>query len=84
MSAFGGIRVSDTEAVAYTTVQGDRWDLIAWRHYGLATAYEPIVRANPDVPITPILPGGLELRIPVRLDGDALDDPGLPPWKRPR
>jgi phage tail protein X len=78
------IRVSDSEFVAYVTRDGDRWDGIAFQHYGDATAYEPIVRANPQVPIRPVLEGGLTLRIPVRLDATSLEDPGLPPWKRRR
>ena len=76
--------MSDSEFVAYVTSDGDRWDRIAFQHYGDATAYEAIVRANPEVPIRPVLDGGIRLRIPVRLDAAALDDPGLPPWKRGR
>ena len=76
------IKVSESEFVDYVTQDGDRWDTIAYRHYGDPHAYEPIIRANPGVPISPILDGGVVLRIPVRLDPRPLDDPGLPPWKR--
>jgi phage tail protein X len=68
--------------IPYITRDGDRWDLIAWDHYGDATAYEPIVAANPQVPISATLAGGILLEIPV-LDDPAPTVTGLPPWKTP-
>lgn len=68
------------EFIQYVTKAGDRWDLIAWDHYGDAHAYEPIIVANPEVAIRPTLPAGLVLRIPVRETTAA--PAGLPPWKR--
>lgn len=67
--------------VEYTTQDGDRWDLIALRMYGDPCGYEPIIVANPHVPIRPVLPGGIRLLVPVR-DTPVLSDPSLPPWKR--
>lgn len=67
--------------IIYVTKDGDRWDLIAWDHYGDAERYEPIIVANPDVAITPTLPGGIKLQIPV-LDDARPTIAGLPPWKR--
>lgn len=67
------------EYVEYVTQDGDRWDLIAYRMYGDALAFEPIVVANPHVPIRPTLPGGLRLLVPVRDDAELAD---VPPWKR--
>jgi len=67
----------------HITRDGDRWDLLAWEFYGDALAYEGIIRANPSVPIYPILPAGLTLRIPILEDAPtslALEE--LPPWKR--
>ena len=66
--------------LTYTTREGDRWDLIAWDHYGVPFAYEPIIQANPHAPIAPLLPGGLTLLIPLRDAAPATA--GLPPWKR--
>lgn len=63
------------------TIEGDRWDLIAFRCYGDALAIEPIIRANPDVPIRPVLPAGLIIYVPVR-DAQPTSDASLPPWKR--
>lgn len=70
-----------TEFLVYTTLEGDRWDLIAWQMYGDAWAFEPIVAANPHIPISPVLTGGLQLRIPLREQLE-LEAAALPPWKR--
>jgi len=69
-----------TDYIHYVTKDGDRWDLIAYEMYGSATAYEPIIVANPTVPIRPVLAGGISLRIPVR--NTTVNDAQLPPWKR--
>ncbi|MDM7320224.1 MAG: tail protein X [Fervidobacterium sp.] len=66
----------------YITKDGDRWDLIAYEFYGDAMMYEPIIVANPDVPIVPILPAGIKLRIPVIERKNEIDKDLLPPWKR--
>lgn len=68
-------------AVEHITGPADRWDLLAWRYYGDPHAYEAIIRANPGVPISPILPSGLRLVIPLRPVDDTIRH-GLPPWKR--
>jgi phage tail protein X len=68
--------------IEHITADGDRWDLLAWKYYGDPYAYEGIIRANPEVPIVPILPSGVRLLIPV-LDPPAAGTPvpaGLPPW----
>lgn len=69
------------EYLAYTTREGDRWDLIAFRMYGDAYKFEAIIAANSHVPIHPVLPGGLELRIPL-LELVTVEASLLPPWKR--
>lgn len=65
----------------YITKDSDRWDLIAYEFYSDATLYESIIKANPDIPITPILPAGLKLRIPA-LDQQNTIEFELPPWKK--
>jgi phage tail protein X len=66
----------------HLTTEGDRWDLLAYRYYGQASAFGGIVAANPNVPITGRLPAGLIVRVPV-LDESAVATPiTLPPWKR--
>jgi len=66
--------------LTYLTVEGDTWDIIAYRHYGNARRYPPIIAANPHVPITPVLPTGIVLTIPV-LPREP-DTHTLPPWMR--
>jgi hypothetical protein len=68
------------EYVEYTTSDGDRWDLIANFHYQDPWLFEPIIRANPRVPIRPVLPGGIKLLIPVR--APVVSSADMPPWKR--
>lgn len=69
--------------LTHMTQQGDRWDLLAWRYYGDALAYEGIVAANPTIPVAGELPAGVYLLIPL-LSADALAAPAadLPPWLR--
>lgn len=67
--------------IEYTTLEGDRWDLIAFRMYGDAYAYEPIVAANPHVPVRPSIAAGVKLLIPVRAQS-VVADASVPPWKR--
>lgn len=67
---------------SHTTSAGDRWDLLAWKYYGDASKYEPIIAANPDVVIAPILPAGIRLLIPILDAADLIDSEDLPPWKR--
>lgn len=72
-------------AIGYTehiTGEGDRWDNLAWKYYGDPYAYEGIIRANPDVPIIPILPSGVRLLIPMLdpLTVTSAPPAGLLPW----
>lgn len=73
------------EAIEHVTVEGERWDTIAWNYYGDPTAYGAIIEANPAADIKPILPAGVLLLIPV-LTLDQQDaqqvTQDLPPWKQ--
>jgi len=64
------------------TREGERWDLLAWTYYGDPTRYEPIIAANPQVPITPFLAAGIRLAIPVLAPVPTTAAADLPPWKR--
>ncbi|WP_433886058.1 tail protein X [Pseudomonas vranovensis] len=66
--------------IPHTTTEGERWDQLAWRYYGDAHRYQPIVQANPHVPLTSALPAGLTLAIPMLETVLATED--LPPWMR--
>ena len=68
------------EYYEYITKEGDRWDLIAYEFYGDPMMYEPIIVANPEVPIIPILPSGIKLRIPIIEIKETIEE--LPPWKK--
>lgn len=70
-----------TEYYSYITKDNDRWDLIAYKYYGNATKYEPIITANPQVPITPKLESGIKLKIPVLGDESSIKFT-LPPWRK--
>lgn len=70
------------EVIEHITRDGDRWDLLAWAYYGDATAYEPIIAANPGIAITPILPSGIKVLIPVLEEAETATTEGLPPWKQ--
>jgi phage tail protein X len=69
-----------TGYLEHWTVEGDRWDLLAWRYYGDPYGYERIIRANPEVPIIPVLPSGVRLLIPAIDSREVPDSGGLPPW----
>lgn len=71
-----------TEYLPMLTLEGDRWDLIAHRAYGDVAKQDLIIAANPELAITPILPAGVTVRVPVLPDDTPTLDT-LPPWKRP-
>jgi hypothetical protein len=67
----------------YTVIEGERWDTISQKAYGKAGAFSGIIAANPLVPITTRLAGGIVLQIPIIEDNSLLTDlENLPPWKR--
>ena len=49
-----------TEFYNYITKDNDRWDLISYKFYNDSTKYELIIKANPDIPITPVLESGIK------------------------
>ncbi len=73
------------DVLLHQVIDGERWDTLAFHYYGSATQYGRIVAANPHLDITPILPTGAIVLIPV-IDqteaSDAMASEDLPPWKR--
>lgn len=66
----------------HLTQDGDRWDTLAWRYYGDVKHLALLIAANPHVPVQDVLPGGLNLAIPV-IEAEATTAlEALPPWKR--
>lgn len=64
----------------YTTKDGDRWDLIAYKHYGDVNKMDTIISANPFVPITPTLEAGITIKLPIIEDLKQSTTEDLPPW----
>lgn len=70
------------EFTEHITQQDERWDTIAYKAYGDATEVNRIIEANPKVPITPVLPAGIRILIPIiETVSVEVDDKLLPPWK---
>jgi phage tail protein X len=70
------------EYYEHITAEGERWDTVAYAYYGDPLLYHGIIAANPQVPIIPLLPSGIVLRVPVIALSDTLTAEELPPWKR--
>ncbi|QBP09856.1 tail protein X [Cupriavidus metallidurans] len=68
------------EFIEHVTIDGERWDQLAARYYGDASAFGRIIDVNPHVPIGPTLVGGVWLRIPIIDLVTATPDLELPPW----
>ena len=66
----------------YTSIAGDRPDLLANRFYGSNQGIQIIADANPDVPVTAVYPLGTVLIIPIVDDSQFTNNNDLPPWKR--
>lgn len=71
------------EFTQYITSEGERWDTVAYKAYGDASAFEKIVVANPTVAMFKRLPAGVRLKVPVVERTAVLTDTELlPPWKQ--
>lgn len=72
---------SYTEIIEYMTQDGDRWDLIAYKFYGDSRFYEPIIKANPIIPIGIFrIPAGIMLKIPKIKASDYIQEEIESPW----
>lgn len=63
----------------YVTLQGDTWDLIAFRVYGSERYMTLLIETNPEHRETVIFPAGVRLKAP---EVTAPIPSTLPPWKR--
>ena len=70
-----------TEYYSYITKDNDRWDLITYKYYKNPALYEEIIKANPEMKITPILDSGIKLKIPVLEESETIKFE-TPPWKK--
>ena len=64
---------------SYTTVQGDTWDLIAYRKLGSTDYTDQLISANLEHVGKLLFPAGVTLRLP---EITQRADSSLPPWKR--
>ncbi|GEB35311.1 tail protein X [Brevibacillus parabrevis] len=64
----------------YHTIQGDIWDLIAFKALGSEEHMAALIEANPAHRETVIFSAGVQLTIPDVVTVDTPDT--LPPWKR--
>jgi phage tail protein X len=74
--------LNGTKFRTYVTIEGDRFDTIAYKAYGDATKFAPIIEANFGVPLKPSLPAGVTLMIPIIETEESTQIELLPPWKR--
>ncbi len=65
----------------YTTVEGDRWDLVAFKAYADPLRMNELIEANKNVALSAEIPAGTILNIPI-LDDPTIEEDLLPPWKR--
>lgn len=65
----------------YVTKEGERWDYISFKAFGNSGLSKLIIAANPNVPITDVLPAGVVLDIPIQEEETVLTNQELtPPW----
>jgi len=63
----------------YRTVQGDTWDLIAYKKLGSTRFTDQLISANLEHAGTLLFPAGVTLRLPEIMEKT---NGSLPPWKR--
>lgn len=63
----------------YTTIQGDTWDLIAYKMYGNEYKMQKLIASNSEYIDVAIFSAGIVLDVPeITADVSLV----LPPWKR--
>ncbi|VEE09208.1 tail protein X [Neisseria animalis] len=68
--------------IRYTTRDGDRWDLIAHKHYGNALMTDGLMAANPHLPLAEEFKSGLTVFVPVLEHKPQNSQAAMPPWMR--
>ncbi len=63
----------------YITIQGDMWDLIAYKVYRKEAYISKLLEANEDLKEIAVFPSGVEIICP---ETDAETSSILPPWRR--
>lgn len=71
------------EYLEYRILQGDTWDYVAWRMYGDESLIEILTTANPHIPLTPFLPMGVVMAVPIiETPRPSLNNSQRPPWRQ--
>lgn len=65
--------------MTYTTVQGDKWDSIAYKQLGSCDYVESLMKLNPTHVRTYIFDAGIVLTLPEKSEEVTVI---TPPWKR--
>lgn len=65
--------------IRYITRDGDRWDLIAHKHYGNAFEIERLIAANPHLPLAEQFASGLTVFVPV-VESKPQSNADMPWW----
>lgn len=66
----------------YTTKDGDRWDVIAHKHYGNALLIDGLIAANPHLPLAEGFESGVTVFVPVLESKPKNNQADMPPWLR--
>lgn len=70
-------------ANAYTTISGDEWDGICYKHYGASGEMfmDKVIRANPQYMHFVVFPANVTLTMPA-IEPQENNNADLPPWLR--
>lgn len=64
----------------YTTISGDEWDLICYKHYGTEMVMHEVMNANPQYMHIVVFPAGITLNMPEIETVKTIQH--KPPWMR--
>jgi phage tail protein X len=67
--------------LVHNTLPGDRWDRLAYFYYGDVAQMSLLIVSNKHLPVSEILPAGVQVFIPVMEATDDVANVGAPPWK---
>lgn len=66
----------------YRTVNGDTWDLVAYKVYGSEKYFHKLIRANLNLIDVSIFSSNIPIICPEIIEPEIKDLSKLPPWKR--
>lgn len=64
----------------YTTVSGDEWDVICFKHYGTEMVVHEVIHANLEYMNIAVFPAGVVLNMPEFEAAQTMQN--KPPWMR--